>query len=132
VCHKIVIHRRGRGDFDVARKSKDDLHPTMVRLPEALRRELAQLAAFYGRSLNNEIIYRLERSRAEDKAKKERANEDARTFSKESMTERLDRIERTLESYERLLRAQQKVAQDALAALARGSAKTSEPEDKAK
>jgi len=107
----------------MARKSQE-LHPTMVRLPENLRRELEQLAAFYGRSLNNEIIYRLERTRADDKARKQQASEDARTLSKESMSERLDRIERTFESYERLLRAQQKVAQHALAALA----KATEPE----
>jgi hypothetical protein len=131
VCHKIVIVTASTGAFEVARKTQE-LHPTMVRLPEKLRRELEALAAFYGRSLNNEIIYRLERSRAEDKAKKERASEDAKTLSKESMSERLDRIERTFESYERLLKAQQKVAQDALAALARRSAKTTDSEDEPK
>jgi Arc-like DNA binding domain len=111
----------------MARKSEEELHPTMVRLPEGLRRKLEELAAFYGRSLNNEIIYRLLRSYAEEKAGKEQAREDATTLSKESMSVRLDRIERTLESYERLLRAQQKVAHDALAALAKASAKTSDP-----
>jgi Arc-like DNA binding domain len=115
--------------LDVARKDKE-LHPTMVRLPEGLRRELEQLASFYGRSLNNEIIYRLERSRAEDKARKQQANEDAKALSKESMSDRLDRIEKTLESFASVLKAQQKVAQDALAALARQSKKTDEGEKK--
>jgi Arc-like DNA binding domain len=128
----MVIHRRRRGGFDVARKSKDGLHPTMVRLPEKLRRELEDLASFYGRSLNNEIVYRLERTRAEDRAKKQQANEDAKALSPSSLSERLDRIEKTLESFARLLKAEQKVAQDAMAALARGSKKADEPEEESK
>jgi hypothetical protein len=48
----------------MARKSRGS-RPTMVRLPEGLRRQLEQLAKFYGRSLSAEIIYRLEQSIAE-------------------------------------------------------------------
>jgi hypothetical protein len=45
----------------MARKARK-LTALMVRLPEPLRRELAQLAAAGGRSMNSEIIRRLEAS----------------------------------------------------------------------
>jgi hypothetical protein len=104
----------------------------MVRLPEKLRRELEELARFYGRSLNSEIIHRLERTRDEDKSKKQRSNEDAKTLSKESMSDRLDRIEKTLETFSRLLKVQQTVALEALKKLPRDHAQVHEPEDEDK
>jgi hypothetical protein len=47
-------------------KRARELTAIMVRLPEPLRRELARLAAAKGRSLNSEIIQRLEQSVATD------------------------------------------------------------------
>jgi Arc-like DNA binding domain len=41
---------------------KERLRPVMVRLPERLRRELATMAAENRRSMNTEIITRLDRS----------------------------------------------------------------------
>jgi hypothetical protein len=76
----------------------------MVRLPEKLRLQLTQLAAFNGRSMNAEIIYRLEQSLAEDRAKKGRPEP--------SLSERLDKIEKTLVSFAGVLKAQQRVALD--------------------
>jgi hypothetical protein len=80
-----------------------ELRPVMVRLPEPLRQQLTRLAAFYGRSMNAEIIYRLEQSLAEDKAQRRRPIEP-------SLSERLDKIEKTLESFTGVLKAQQSVA----------------------
>jgi hypothetical protein len=96
------------------------LRPVMVRLPETLRRQLAELADSNARSMNTEIIYRLEQALTEDRAKEP---------PKASLAERLDKIEKTLESYASVLKAQQKVAQDALAALARESKKTDKGEE---
>jgi Arc-like DNA binding dprotein len=123
LCHKMTL--RAGGALSVARKSQDDLRPTMVRLPEALRRDLEQAATFYGRSLNAEIIYRLEQSLIEAKAKKSVRPEP-------SLAERLDKIEKTLNSFAGIMRAQQRVAQDAMAALAKDSMQTNEPEDEPK
>jgi plasmid stability protein len=93
-----------REDFDMARKP-DDLHPTMVRLPEGLRRDLEQSADRHGRSLNAEIIYLLNQSLYQTRQ------------PDPSLVDRLDRIERVLRSFGGLMKAQQKVAQDAVAAL---------------
>jgi hypothetical protein len=117
--------------FDVARKDKE-LHPTMVRLPERLRQHLEQNASLNGRSMNSEIIYRLERSLTADdeeiRAALLRAADEV--GGSPSLSDRLDKIEKTLESYASVLKAQQKVAQDALAALARQSKKSDEGEEK--
>jgi|SRR5215467_2879550 len=91
----------------MARKPHD-LHPTMVRFPEAMRRELEQSAALHGRSLNAEIIYLLNQSLYE--AKGRRAGQ-----LDPSLADRLERIENALRYYARLIKAQQSVAQDALA-----------------
>ena len=108
------------------------LHPTMVRLPERLRQHLEQNASLNGRSMNSEIIHRLERSLTADdeeiRAALLRAADEV--GGSPSLSDRLDRIEKTLESYASVLKAQQKVAQDALAALARQSKKTDEGEEK--
>jgi len=48
----------------VARKIQE-LRPVMVRIPERLRRRLEREAAHNGRSMNTEIIHRLERSFAD-------------------------------------------------------------------
>jgi hypothetical protein len=101
---------------------KDDLHPTMVRLPEALRRDLEQWATLHGRSLNAEIIYLLEQSLADAKVRRGGRLEP-------SLSDRLDKIEKTLSSFTGLMKAQQKVAQDALAVLKRTA---DEPEDESK
>jgi hypothetical protein len=53
-------------------RKNPELRPVMVRLPEKLRRNLEQLAHFYSRSMNAEIIYRLERSIAEDRERRQR------------------------------------------------------------
>jgi Arc-like DNA binding domain len=87
------------GDFDMARKP-DDLHPTMVRLPETLRRDLDRWADLHGRSLNAEIIYRLEQSLADDKGGR-------------SLSDRLDQIEKNLDFFGGIMKAQHKVAEDA-------------------
>jgi len=76
----------------------------MVRLPEELRRNLARWADIHGRSLNAEIIYRLEQSLADDKGGR-------------SLSDRLDQIEKGLDFFGGIIKAQQKVAQDALDAL---------------
>jgi hypothetical protein len=93
----------------------DDTVKLNLRLPKKLHRQLVQLGTFYNRSLNAEIIYRLEQAMAE--GTKTRRPEG-------SLSDRLDKIEKTLESYAGLLKAQQKVAGDAMAALARASKKT--------
>lgn len=49
----------------MARKPAE-LRPIMTRLPEALRHQLEKTAAENGRSMNAEIIHRLERSFAKD------------------------------------------------------------------
>jgi Arc-like DNA binding domain len=49
----------------MARKPQE-LRPVMVRLPEKLRRWLERVAAENGRSMNTEIIYRLEQSVASE------------------------------------------------------------------
>lgn len=98
------------GSFDMARKP-DDLHPTMVRLPEGLRHDLEQSARRHGRSLNAEIIYLLNQSLYQ---------------TSPSLVDRLDRIEGTLRSFSGLMRAQQKVAHGALAAL---KSSVSKPKD---
>jgi predicted transcriptional regulator len=46
----------------MARKKAQQLTAIMVRLPEPLRRKLARLASAGGRSMNSEIIRRLEDS----------------------------------------------------------------------
>jgi len=83
----------------MARKP-DDLHPTMVRLPETLRRDLERWADIHGRSLNAEIIFRLEQSLADNKGGR-------------SLSDRLDQIEKNLDFFGGIMRAQQRVAQDA-------------------
>jgi hypothetical protein len=107
----------------VARKNQI-LHPTMVRLPETVRSDLEQWATFHGRSLNAEIIYRLEQSLAEAKARRGGRLEP-------SLSDRLDKIEKVLTSFSGMMRAQQKVAQNAMA-LAKGSRENDEPEDVSK
>jgi len=104
----------------VARWSQDDLHPTMVRLPEGLRRELEQWATLHGRSLNAEIIYLLEQSLADAKVRRGGRLEP-------SLSDRLEKIEKILSSFRGLMKAQQNVAQDALTAL-----KRREPKDESK
>jgi hypothetical protein len=49
----------------MARKAQE-LTPVMVRLPEKLRRWLERAAAENGRSMNTEIIHRLEKSIASE------------------------------------------------------------------
>jgi Arc-like DNA binding domain len=97
-----------------------ELRPVMVRLPEPVRVQLTQLAAFNGRSMNAEIIYRLERSLAEEKATRRRPEP--------AIAERLDQIEKTLESFKGVLKAQQTVALE----LAKRLDKTSEPGEQSK
>jgi hypothetical protein len=96
----------------------------MVRLPETLRRDLEQWATFHGRSLNAEIIYRLEQSLAEAKARRGGRLEP-------SLSDRLDKIEKVLTSFSGMIRAQQKVAQEAMA-LAKKSRENDDPEDESK
>jgi Arc-like DNA binding domain len=56
----------------VARKIKE-LRPVMTRIPEGLRRRLARSADRSGRSMNAEIIHRLEQSfSSQDEASKRR------------------------------------------------------------
>jgi hypothetical protein len=102
----------------------------MVRLPERLRKHLEQNASLSGRSMNAEIIYRLERSLTADdeeiRAALLRAADEV--GGSPSLSDRLDKIEKTLESFASVLKAEQRVAQDALAALARESKKTDKGE----
>jgi hypothetical protein len=49
----------------MARKTQE-LRPVMTRLPEPLRKRLERDAAHNGRSMNTEIIYRLEQSSEKD------------------------------------------------------------------
>src|SRR5262249_43587789 len=99
--------------WNMARKP-DDLHPTMVRLPEGLRRELERWADIHGRSLNGEIIFRLLQSLADTK-------------SGRSLADRLDQIENNIELFAGIMRAQQKVAQDALDALKKAREEKGQP-----
>jgi plasmid stability protein len=99
VCHGSSI----AGSRDMARKRKpDDFHPTMVRFPEGLRRDLQQSAALHGRSLNAEIIYLLNQSLYESRGSP-------------TLAARLEGIENEVRRFARLIKAQQSVAQDALA-----------------
>ena len=91
----------------MARKP-DDLHPTMVRFPEAMRRELEKSAALHGRSLNAEIVYLLNQSLYEAKGRRAGQLDPA-------LADRLERVENVLRHYGGLIKAQQRVAQDALA-----------------
>ena len=50
----------------MARKG-GDLRPLMLRLPEALRRRIEREAERNGRSMNTEVIHRLEQSFAAEK-----------------------------------------------------------------
>jgi Arc-like DNA binding domain len=89
----------------LARKPPE-LRPVMVRLPEKLRRQLAQLATFYGRSMNAEIIYRLEQSLIEDRAQREYWQRQAK--GQELLLSRLD--EALLRAVEKMERAGFKIA----------------------
>jgi hypothetical protein len=101
----------------MARKTQE-LRPTMVRLPANLRRELERVAELHERSLSAEMIYRLEQSLL---------SEDPKGGPERSVGERLTAIEKTLETFWRILKAQQKVTQDAIGALTKA---TTEAKDK--
>lgn len=75
--------------------SPPELRPVMVRLPESLRQRLAQLAQKAERSMNAEIIHRLEEA-----------------TEGPSVAERLAAIERDLQTFWRTLQAQQRVMQE--------------------
>ena len=56
------MRKMGRG---VMAKKDKQVRPVMVRLPEALRRRIEREAKSNGRSMNSEIVRRLEQSLAE-------------------------------------------------------------------
>jgi Arc-like DNA binding domain len=60
LCHA-ALYRLVSEAADMARKPQE-LRPVMTRIPEALRRRLERSAAASGRSMNTEIIHRLEQS----------------------------------------------------------------------
>jgi hypothetical protein len=87
-------------------RKSPELRAVMVRLPEKLRRQLAQLATFYSRSMNAEIIYRLEQSLIEDRAQREYWRKQAK--GEELLLSRLD--EALLRAVEKMERAGFKIA----------------------
>jgi predicted DNA-binding protein len=74
---------------------RPELRPIMVRLPEQLRQRLSELAKNDGRSMNAEIIHRLEQA-----------------IEGPPTTERLGTIENTLRRFAGLLDAQRKVMEE--------------------
>ena len=68
VCHHAPAF--GHGEKGVTQKP-NELVPLMTRLPEALRRRLEQAAAKSGRSMNGELIYRLQESFSKEDRKEE-------------------------------------------------------------
>jgi Arc-like DNA binding domain len=78
----------------VARRTQE-LRPVMTRIPEALRRRLERAAARNNRSMNTEIIHRLEESfalAAAERAGAAAARRDLENLSDTEVGEKLDKI----------------------------------------
>jgi hypothetical protein len=84
----------------VARRTQE-LRPVMTRIPETLRRRLERAAARNNRSMNTEIIHRLEESFALDSAARAgaaAARRDLKSLSETEIGEKLDKMLALLES----------------------------------
>jgi hypothetical protein len=86
----------------MAKKARE-LTPIMVRLPEPLRRELARLADAGGRSLNSEIIRRLQESVATDSPLSPDANRVINRFEARVAEKLFGRIQKNMDEQNKLI-----------------------------
>jgi hypothetical protein len=88
----------------MARKVRE-LTGVMVRLPEPLRRELARLAAASGRSLNSEIIRRLQESVDVESPLSPDAQRVVSRFETRLMERFLGRVQKNMDEQNKLIAA---------------------------